>query len=485
MKDLAAASERPHRTVLRNALFLVAGQALALPLGLFLNALAARWLGPADFGRLYLATTYVTMGMVFVDWGQGLAVTGAIARRRRLAGVWITQGLALRLLIAPAVFGVLLAMTRFWGDDGVPSLTLALAMLLALAGSIAGALQDALRAIERADLAVRGSLVGPLLSLALVPAALLTGGGLTLYLCAQTVCALAGSLLLRRLVWQQGLQARRLDWRALRLLFVRGTPYLTFALVLVLQPTVDAYLLSHLAPVEVVGWNAVARKLLGVVIYPASALVGALYPTLTRLHAQAPGQLGPTVSASLRSALLVGVAAGMGCLLFPGLGVSIFGGPSYAPVLDNLRVMSAFVILVYISMPLSSALMVTGRRTLWSLIQLGCVVLSALLDPLLIPWAQARYGNGGLGVAIVNVVSEVVMVGAALAILPRGTLQGSWLRPIGLCLCGALGMAWIAHIGRDVNDLWIAPCALGVYLGVMWVGGEVRLVRSLVRQSRA
>ena len=69
-----------------------------------------------------------------------------------------------------------------------------------------------------------------------------------------------------------GLSVRKAELKSL----VRvGMPFVFLNLATALQPNVDAVFLSKLAPAEVMGWFAVSRRLVGVLLFPASALIGA------------------------------------------------------------------------------------------------------------------------------------------------------------------------------------------------------------------
>ena len=476
-----AAEHAAQRTVLRNTAFLVAAQALGMPLSLLMTIVAARYLGAISYGQLYLATTFTTLAFVFVEWGQGIALTGALARQREGAGELLASSLALRVLLAPLALAGMLIASYFFGYDAGFRVLLVLVTLGALATSMAGALQDTLRAFERADLSAKAMVAGQVLTAAVVLPLLLGGHGLHAFVSAQAACALAGAVLLIFVLRRLGVGGLRARFAKVRNLAIQGTPFLVFGLVLVLQPSIDAYFLSQLAPPDVIGWNAVARKLVGVLVYPASALVGALYPTLCRLHTHDPLRFGPTASSAVRLALLIGLPAALGCILYPELGVAAFGAQDYARSCDNLRVLGVFIGLVYISMPISSALMALGRQRIWSAVQFGCVIVSVLLDPLLIPWFQTHHGNGGLGVCVASVVSELLMVGAGIALLPRGTLQTSLGRTVAATGAAGLCMALIASATGSWNPWLGAPCALAGYAGVMLLSGEIRQARAFVQ----
>ena len=68
--QVAEPARKTQSLVLRNAIILVGAQVLGTPLSIFMNAVLGRYLGAADFGRIYLMTTFCQLGFLFVDWGQ-------------------------------------------------------------------------------------------------------------------------------------------------------------------------------------------------------------------------------------------------------------------------------------------------------------------------------------------------------------------------------------------------------------------------------
>jgi O-antigen/teichoic acid export membrane protein len=250
----------------------------------------------------------------------------------------------------------------------------------------------------------------------------LAGGGIYAFLIAQVACAAAGTAFVIMVLPR--MQVPRLSVRAdiVKELIREGRPFLLFGLVLTLQPMVDAAMMSKFAATESMGWYAAARKLVGILIYPASALVAALYPTLCRLHAEDPKAYRKTAGDALFAVSLFVVPVALGCGLFPQVGVAIFGQQSFGPAAADLRILAPYVFLVYFSMVIGSCLVAAGRQNGWTAVQLGSVLVSAVLDPPLISWFQSHHGNGGLGVCTAAVMSEVFMVCGGLWLLPRGIL---------------------------------------------------------------
>jgi O-antigen/teichoic acid export membrane protein len=221
------------------------------------------------------------------------------------------------------------------------------------------------------------------------------------------------------------------------------------------------------------GWYAVARRLIGLLLFPATALIGALYPTLCRLWAEDQQDFRRVTRDSLHSISLLVVPVALGCGLYPDIGVAIFSKKAFGPTADVLRVLAVFLFLVYFTMPIGTAVLACGKQRAWSVVQSVCVVVSFALDPLLIPWFQAHYHNGGLGPSVASVLSELIVVVCGLALMPSGTIDARLRRTFLMTVLAGLAMAAAARVLRPLSPFLAAPVALTAYAGALWVTGEV------------
>jgi O-antigen/teichoic acid export membrane protein len=222
------------------------------------------------------------------------------------------------------------------------------------------------------------------------------------------------------------------------------------------------------------GWFAVSRRLIGVLLFPASALVGALYPTLCRLFEEDREAFASVSRGAFSSVALLAVPFAVGCGLYPEIGVALFSRKAFHEAEDNLRILSVFLFLLYFSMPLGTCILAAGRQRASSMVQSLCVVASSILDPILIPVFQKHSGNGGLGLCVAAVISETLVVICGLVLIPRGVFDRALLRSIGLALgCGAL-MGLVAHLVKPfMPPILAAPLALVVYCAGVLVTGAV------------
>ena len=458
--------------VLRNATLLVVAQAIAAPVAVLVNAVAGRELGATGFGRYYQLLTFASFTLLFVEWGQPGALTARVATEHAAAGELLGSGLAFRLctaVLACLTVPLLCALVGY--DRGFVTL-LAAALLGGAFTTVAGACQDVLRGFERTDFAAASYVGWQLLSAAVVVPTLLLGGGLRGMVFAQVACTAAGAAFVLGMLPRLQVPRLSVRWATVTKLIRGGQPFLVFGLVLLLQPMVDAAMLSAFAAPEAMGWYAAARKLIGVLTYPASALLAALYPTLCRLRLESMDAFRSTAADSLYAVAITVVPLALGCALFPDLGVAIFGQRYYGPATDDLRLLAPYVLLVYFSMPIGSCLTASGRQVSWTVVQFACVVVSTVIDPPAIHWFQEHGGNGGLGVCLTTLASEILMVIGGLWLLPKGILgKMPRARLLAVALSGML-MAAVALSLGSVDVVVRAILAVLAYLiGLRLLGG--------------
>jgi len=477
-------SKKVGGVVIKNALFLTLGRVAGMPLSILASAVSARYLGPAALGFMYLGFTMNSMGNLAVDWGQSGALPQRVAQDRARAGVLLGTSLVWRVAMSVATLGAMILASRALGYDRDFLPVLCLIALAYFFSSIGGAAQQVIIGYERTDVSAYSQIIEQLAGLAFTVPVLMLGGKVNEYLLASAAAGFVGMAYGWRSLRLVGDVRMSFRVDVLKALLVSSTPFAFTSVVVVLQPYLDALFLSKFAVPEVIGWHAAARKLVGVLIFPATAMVGALYPTLCRLYGTDRDTFLSTANGALRGTSLMVFPVALGCFLYPGIGISIFSEAGFAPAEDNLRVMSLFIFLVYFTMPLGVAILAAGKQRAWALVQSLCVLVSLVADPLLIPIAQRHFGNGGLGVCVAAVLSEVLVVGCTVWMTPEGTFDRRFWRAALSAMVGGAAMALAAYSLRSLNQFVAAFLALAAYLGGVWASGGlepdfVRAVRNI------
>lgn len=460
--------------LVKNTFYLAAAQAVTIPISVLGNAMAGRYLGPAEFGYLYLATTLCSFGVLGVEWGQQGALPALVARDRSRAGAYLGTSLAWRAFAS--VFVALLLALACWllGYDSGARWAVALSFPLACLNSVALGFKDAIRGFERTDIPAIAHVAQQLMTVGVMVPVLIFGGDLRALLISQTAVAAITVLQLRRSLKHVGVASLSFDRTALPPLFRLGTPFVVFGLAMVVAPNVNATFLSKLVPPEVIGWYGVSQRLIGLLIFPASAVIGALYPTLCRLHTEDRAEFVRVSQSSLYGVVLLAVPAAVGCGMFPELGVAVFGSEKYSGAADHLRVMSAFILLVYVSMPLGTTILAGTRQKAWSLVQSLCIVVSLVGSPFLVPYFQRRMGNGAIGTCITLVLSEVLVVAFGVLLSPKGLFDRGFAKSIALASLAGAAMAAAAYFTKPISLFLAVPVSLLTYGAFAWLSGAVQ-----------
>jgi O-antigen/teichoic acid export membrane protein len=464
---------KTRRRLVQNTLYLTASQILAMPLSILTTAIATRYLGSEAFGYVYLSMTLCAFGFQFVGWGHENVLPAVVARNHSVAGTMLGSSLVWRGAASIVAYLILAFACFLLNYPSELQWALALSAVFMALTSFVQSCKDTIRGLERTDIPAFIHVWQQLLTVIIVFVVMRLGGQLRAALLAH--CAAAAIVLVATLPSLRSLGVGNLSmrWSTITSLFSDGTPFVLFGLAMVLQPNIDALFLSKLAPVEVMGWYGVSRRLVGTLLLPATTLIGALYPTLCRLHATDQESYARTANGALRSVAVLAVPVAVCCGLYPEVGVTMFGRASFGPAEDNLRVMSVFVALVYFSMPLGTTILAAGKQRAWGAVQCLCVAASLVLDPILVPIFQRQFGNGGLGLCLAAVLTEAMMIVAGLALLPRGIVDSKLKRVCALTVIAGAGMVVIAQAAAPLGPLVAAPLSLVAYVSGLWLTGGV------------
>src|SRR5713226_8890563 len=276
----APAPARAGALVARNMLALVFSQFVTTPVSIVVNAVLARSLGSADFGVIYFANTVLLVAFLFVEWGSQF-LAGEVARNRSKAGELFGAAAAQRLAFSAIVLLLIPRASSLLGYDRRVEIVLLLCagrMAIASIGSVCSAMY---RGFERLSWNARTAVFANVLEASVLIPTLLLGGRLRAALVAQLAAVATGVQI--ALVVRLGIGRPQFKPGAIPGLLRGGFGFLVLDLVVRLQPYIDVSFLSKLARPEAMGWYSAANRIVGVLLFPATTLSFAIYPTITRL----------------------------------------------------------------------------------------------------------------------------------------------------------------------------------------------------------
>jgi len=100
-----------------------------------------------------------------------------------------------------------------------------------------------------------------------------------------------------------------------------------------------------------------------------------------------------------------------------------------------------------------------------------------VLDPPLIGWFQLHFANGGLGVCVATVISEVLMLIGAIWMLPKDIFATIPVRKLASALLSGAAMAIVCFSTTALDEIARAILAVLAYVLCLHVTGGVNLTQ--------
>jgi O-antigen/teichoic acid export membrane protein len=403
------------------------GKAGAGLISLVYLVIAARALGPRDYGILVLVHGYVTAvcGIVEFPAWQAIVRYGAEAGEEdaphRLARL-LRFGTTVELAGGAAAIIATMALAPFVGPRlGWPPETVAFAIpySFAVLGSVRSAPAGYLQLIDRFDLIGLHNMVQPLVRLMGASLALLMGWGLKGFLAAWLTAALAEFAVL----WGMGLWCAHRRLGAILRRPEQGSasadnPGIWRFLVASNADVTLSELAGRIAPL-IVGWVlgpamaglfAVAQRATVIIAQPAQILGNTAYAELARMVAAGEGgaPLRRTLFRVIGIALAAAAPVTIIAALFPTPIVTLLAGSAFKAAGSVMVVLIAARMIAVIGPPCSSALSAMGYPAL----SMSANLFASLIFLPVLPWLLHHAGLMGAGL---QAVGQSLLASALLA----------------------------------------------------------------------
>ncbi len=480
----------PDRTqrALANTAIQGSGQLVTWVLSWILLVMLPRALGDEGFGRFFLALSYGMLFSTLVNLGINTFVVREVAVLRACSGQ--TSGkahghsalhellgtvLSLKLVLAIGVYALQALLIFLLPYDPATRQAVLIIGIGTALGAVAQSIGGVFQGFERL-LAPNVALVAEKIIITGGCAVLLGLGHGLVAVCWVHTLASAGNLAIQ-LVWLRRIQPLRLSWRAamVKRVMLGGLPFLVWVVFGEIYVRIDILMLSLMTSTAVVGWYGAATRLYGALLFIPNILTTAIFPAMMKLGADEAGDGHDFARASERLMHLiifaaVPVAFGAIAVAQP-LIVRLYGPGPFEHAAANLRVLGFAVLLVCVDVVLGTALIARGREKALAAMAVAAAAFNPLVNLVTIPMAMRLWGNGGVGAAVSTVLTELLMMGGALWLMPRGVFSS---RMLVTGLKGvALGVAMVLILqGLNTSSLSLLIAAgAGLYLPAAWVTG--------------
>lgn len=462
------------RIIAGNALALIVRQSAIWGFNAILVLFLPRYLGDDGLGELQGALSFTALFGVVVALGIRPFLIKEIARDRSVASRYLGSAVVLRLITASILAISVITVFLVFDYPNTVAAVIFLVVGLRVVRSLARLFSGFLFGLENMNAPSFSEIAGKLFVIAVGIPVLVTGHGVTAY-AAVLVGAAGIELVLNTWFVSKFIGLRTtVSVGGMRGLVRGGAPFILMAFVMQIYGHADVVSLTIFTSNSVVGWYAAALAFYTAVELIPAALTGAMLPTLARAHRSG----GFVVRDTARKAIIVAAVT-----VTP---IAIALSLTSRDVITLLPYPEAFdnsiplLTILALTLPATSFLTILGtiaiatdRQNAWAKALGATLALNIVLNVILIPMTQDSHENGGIGAAIATIVSEIVMVGFGIYLLPHIVIH----RPLILALLKlALALMLIVTAGLAARVLDI-PAIPVVFLGMVAYAAAVLAMR--------
>lgn len=393
------------RRAVRNATWLFSSQTAARLIGFAMGTILARSFGAARFGEYMFVMTYVMYFAFLADGGLGRFLIRDASREPHRTREFLAKTSALRLVLAVAVYVLMLAGALLTRSDGARTAYIAIAGLSLFTGAITGALSSMFNAREEMRVTALFGVLSSVCTALFVLAALAAGFGLLGVFVGATLANLPPLLyLLRRWRERMGRPGLAVDLRFWRVALGRSLPYALLGVIGLVYFRTDALLLTWMKGTEATGIYTAAYRLLDAVTDVPGVIVAAMFPTLARLHVESKAKVRKTYLGALVTLTLLGLPVLVGMVLFARPAIDLLYGEEFAESAVVLQLLAVAVFLIFVDTANTMVLYASDNLRPVVLLSLVTMTANILLNLALIPAYAER------GAAVGTILSTALSI---------------------------------------------------------------------------
>jgi len=459
-----------HRRIAKNTFIITISSVFTLFLSFFFTAAFARYLGVDNYGLFAFAGSFVGLFALFFDLGLNSLIVRELARYKEKISFYFGNTFVIEIIVSLIVIIFIYCIAYLLGYPGetlsivlLSAIFLAFEMFAQLIFSIFNAYErreyEALINIISKFIYVLFGFIGIFLQLPLFEIVIL-------FIFSSCGKLFLGYFTLLRKVYKPKIKVDISSWLPMIKLAI---PFALGGFLFNLYFHIDMTMLSLLKGNEAVAYYSVAYSFVSSFMIIPAALVGSVWPVLSRLFIQSKDSLVKVYSKTTQYLMILGVPISFGMFFMSDIAIMTIFGYKYANSIIPLQILVWVIIFHFIAFICGVTLGAIDRPILGSISLLFSLFVNILLNWFLIP----HYSY--IGASVATIVTEIVLLIQYNYFLSKNGISINFLRLIYKPLIGGIIMGICIYFIKIVLGafpgilqlLVIIPLAAAIYFLVL------------------
>jgi len=394
--------ETPVRSLAKNSLWLVIGEAVNGLLMFFLTIWLARYLGAAGYGQLTFALSFVALFAILADLGLSPLVVREIARNREATSKYLGNIITIKAILGVFTLGLLMLVAHFSGRDTTTVILISIIGVWEIFHSAILFFRSVFRAHEKMSYETLVRIVHVLILFIFTLYFIGQGYGLVMFGVAYLVAGALTVVVAAITIWRKFSHFRlRFDFTFWKELLSTSWPFALTLVFTAIYYYLDSVMLGLMKDNQTVGWYNAAYKPVLFFLTAGAIFPNAAFPIIARLYKGSLLQLQKFMRNLARLITIVALPMVFGTVALASPLVKLLYGPEYLAGVLALQILIGAAGVIYISMVYGPSLQACNKQKtfLWG-VGMGALV-NIALNFLLIP----KYSL--YGAAVATLLTEV------------------------------------------------------------------------------
>ncbi|MBE0525080.1 MAG: flippase [Methanosarcinales archaeon] len=445
--------------IIKNIISLASAEIITRILSLVLIIYIARILGDSGFGKYSFAFAFTSLFLLFLDPGIHSLTIRDIARKKDLAGKYMSNILIMKTFLSILAF-VLIVFTINIMDYPVETrLAVYIVGIYTIMTSFSQLTRGVFRAFEKMEYEAILNILERLIFVSSGLIVLFMGYGLvevvSVFLIAGVINILASFAITFR---KFSSPVFEIDLEFWKYLIKEGLPFGLAMIFITIYIKIDTVMLSVMKGDAVVGWYSAAYQIPLAVALISAAFMESIYPTMSRLHGSSRDSLIFTYEKSFKLLAIIVFPIAVMITLFSKEIISILYGEMYVNSIFALQVLIWFTVFEFFCYLLYVTLASMDKQRINTLTTGFCAALNILLNFLLIPTYSF------IGAAIATVITYILLFFLNFYFVSSYLQRISLYKIISKPIVAAAGMGIFLYFFRDLNVLIMVFFGCTLYL---------------------
>ena len=473
------------KRIAKNSAFIFLGDAIGAILQLILVVYLVRCLGDVTFGKYAFAFAFTSLFMILSDLGLSVMSIREIARDTSKAGEYLTNISITKFILSLITIVLIVVTINLMHYPQDTTLAVYIVGGVTVFTSFTSSFRSIFRAFERMEYETITKIVEKILIFGSVLPVLFLGYGLIEVVSAMLIAQALIFIFTLIIVIKKFTRPKlSFDPSLCKSLIKEALPFGLAGVFVIIYFQTDTVMLSMMKGDAVVGWyNAAYRLVMGVLFIPG-AVVGALYPVLSRYFTSSKDSLMFVYEKSFKFLLMLAIPLGIGTTLLADQIIIFLYGEDFAASIIVLQILIWVASMLFIRSIVGHILASINKQLVDTRIAGASALLNVGLNLLLIP----TYSYVGAGVA--SIISTAFIFVCEFSYLQRSgyKIETSTIVLKPLCAGAVMGL-FIYGLGMmSINLFVIVIGAIVTYAACLYLlkafdEEEMRMMRDVFKNE--